>query len=265
LRELQCLWYPEKVQILEYTNGTRVEQFAAWTNSVRENMYGNTDGGSVVRDVKLRAGREARILDCFSDKHCSCLEWLDNEQRWSVRLIEDGPKTLVEEDLLEVLNDFIIKIPASFGVSERDVEGVEVQLLGNGQLDGPGLPPSSIKFDGSSIVARPSPCHPGGQAWRKAGYWRLDFVTKVLMAIAVVGLGSVFAAVVLPPGVVSEASARLPLKAVFLVDGSSSVTQQQWTTAMRANKQFISDFEDVGGCVQLRARQAQLWLRPVLV
>jgi hypothetical protein len=37
----------------------------------------------------------------------------------------------------------------------------------------------------------------------------------------------------------------MPLKAVYLVDGSSSITDIQWQAAMQANKKFIADFADV--------------------
>lgn len=103
--------------------------------------------------------------------------------------------------------------------------------------------PFNAEFNGSAIIATSGPR--AGQAWMKAGYWRMDFVMKVVMAMAVVGLESMFAASVLPPGVVSAGSARLPLKAVYLVDGSGSITPPQWQAAMRANKKFIADFEDV--------------------
>jgi len=54
----------------------------------------------------------------------------------------------------------------------------------------------------------------------------------------------------LPPGVISANNARLPLKAVFLLDGSSSVTSQQWNAGRRANQQFVADFANVYGSVQ---------------
>mmetsp|Transcript_16267 Transcript_16267/g.38181 ORF Transcript_16267/g.38181 Transcript_16267/m.38181 type:complete len:592 (+) Transcript_16267:62-1837(+) len=248
-RKLQCLWYPEKVQILEYTTGEaagrRIEQYAAWETTAiveyAENVRGgNRDGGSVVRDAALRVGREARINGLqkapeLNGSRCTCQQWLDEQGRWRVRL-QDGSAKDVKPENLRALHNFRIEVPGSFGA------GVEVSVLRDGELRGAGLP-FQAEFDGSSLVATSGPRE--GQAWRKAGYWRLDFVTKVLMAMAVIGLEAVFAAAVLPPGVVSEASARLPLKAVFLVDGSSSITQSQWVAAMRANKQFIANFEDV--------------------
>lgn len=63
--------------------------------------------------------------------------------------------------------------------------------------------------------------------------------------MAVVGFEAMFTAAVLPPGVISAGDARMPLKAVYLVDGSSSITDSQWQAAMRANKKFIADFADV--------------------
>jgi len=117
----------------------------------------------------------------------------------------------------------------------------------HGTLNGHGLP-FEASFDGSSIVAHSGPRE--GQVWRKAGYWRLDFVSKVLITLAVVGIQTMFVAAVLPPGVISAHNARLPLKAVFLVDGSGSVTPQQWKTGRRANQQFVSDFAKVYGSDQ---------------
>lgn len=103
--------------------------------------------------------------------------------------------------------------------------------------------PFQAEFDGSAIVATSGPRK--GEAWHKAGFWRLDFLTKALMTLALLGLECVFVSTVLPPGVVSEQSARLPLNAVFLVDGSASISPPQWTTAIQANKNFIADFTRV--------------------
>jgi len=40
-------------------------------------------------------------------------------------------------------------------------------------------------------------------------------------------------------------SARLPLNVVCVVDGSDSISAHEWNSAMRANKELITDFEDV--------------------
>merc|ERR1719203_19122 len=62
-------------------------------------------------------------------------------------------------------------------------------------------------FDGSNIISH-------GGAWSKAGYCRLDFVTKLLLLLAVVGLECIFVAVNMPPGVQGVTGhARMPLKA----------------------------------------------------
>jgi len=103
--------------------------------------------------------------------------------------------------------------------------------------------PFEAEFDGSAIVATSGPYE--GQAWRKAGYWHLGLVAKGLIAMAVLGFEAMFTAAVLPPGVISEGHARMPLKAVYLVDGSSSITRPQWQAARLANKKFIEDFADV--------------------
>jgi len=156
-------------------------------------------------------------------------------------MLQNGETKDVKPANLAAIRNFSVTIPASIGTD------ISVTMGSRGTLKGQDLP-FEVSFDGSSIVAHSGPRQ--GQAWRKAGYWRLDFITKVLIALAVAGIQVMFVAAVLPPGVISANSARLPLKAVFLVDGSGSVTSQQWSAGRRANQQFVADFANVYGSAQ---------------
>jgi hypothetical protein len=259
-RQLPLLWYPEKTQILEYTTGdvagNKIETYATWeTNAIVEYVEnvrgGNRDGGHVVRDretaafkvgtkIQVQGLQNARELNGMQG---TCQKWLPEQGRWRILLLDGNEKTVKPDNLqpldkTEGLSTFSITIPATFG---SDVK-VNLDWSGSGKLYGQRLP-FQAEFDGSAIVAT-SGTHEG-QAWRKGGYWNLAFVTKALIATAVVGIEAMVAAAVLPPGVVSADSARMPLKAVYLVDGSSSITPSQWKSAMLANKKFIADFTDV--------------------
>jgi len=253
-RALPCLWHPEKIQILQYTTGEvagrTIETYAAFeTTAIVEYVEtargGNRDGGHVVREEvsELQPGSAVRLFGLktapqFNGLQGTCQTWLAG--RWRVAL-HNGEMKDVKPDNLAVIRNFSVTIPASIGTD------IAVTMDSHGTLNGHSLP-FEASFDGSSIVARSGPRQ--GQAWRKAGYWRLDFVTKVVIALAVVGIQTMFVAAMLPPGVISAHSARLPLKAVFLVDGSGSVTPQQWNTGRRANQQFVTDFLKVYGSDQ---------------
>jgi len=167
-----------------------------------------------------------------------CKNWLADQGRWRFELLDGTVKDVKPENLknFDSKTCFTISIPESFGPD------VKVKIDAKGELCGSSLPFQAV-FDGSAIVAESGARE--GQAWRKAGYWRLDFLMKVVMTVAFVGLEAIFVSTVLPPGVASEASARLPLNAVFLVDGSASIRPPQWTTAIQANKNFIADFTRV--------------------
>lgn len=261
-RQLPCLWYPEKVQILEYTTGeaagTKIETYANWETTaiveyVEETVRGgNRDGGRVVRHrgaAVLQVGCEVRVQGLqrapeLNGASGTCQQWLADQDRWQVQL-QDGTTKNVKAENLQQLGGrgrtvFAVTIPASFG------SDLKVTMDSDGTIAPcQGTLPFEAKFDGSAIVGLSG--RREGQAWRKAGYWRLDFVTKVLLAMAVVGAEAMLTATVLPPGVVSAADARMPLNAVFLVDGSGSITPEGWQSAMRANKKFITDFSEVYG------------------
>jgi hypothetical protein len=242
------------MQILEYTTGEvagqKIETYAVSTTAIVAYVDnaahgGNRDGGFVVRekaDRELRQGSSAQIFGLqkapeLNGLQVTCQQWLADQQRWQVRLGNGDAKNVKLENLRAV-DGFRVTIPASFGTD------VKVTMQSDGGLSWH-RQSFEAEFDGSSIVAKSGPRE--GQVWRKAGYWRLDFLTKVLLTMAVVGVEAMFTAAVLPPGVISEDSARMPLKAVFLIDGSGSITPPQWQAAMQANKAFISDFSDVYG------------------
>jgi len=230
--------------------GRTIETYAAFqTTAIVEYVEtargGNRDGGHVTREAKseLQPGSAVRLFGLktapqLNGFHGICQTWLAG--RWRV-MLQNGETKDVKPANLAAIRNFFVTIPASIGTD------ISVTMNSHGTLNGQDLP-FQASFDGSSIVAHSGPRE--GQAWRKAGYWRLDFVTKVLIGLAVAGIQTMFVAAVLPPGVISANSARLPLKAVFLVDGSGSVTPQQWSTGRRANQQFVTDFADVYGSAQ---------------
>jgi len=246
------------VQILQYTTGEVAGQtidnyVPAWDTTAIQ-VYqgavggGNRDGGDVVKEpasreigyessVRLRGLKNASELNGM---HGTCRSFENG--RWRV-LLQNGDSKDVKAENLKLINTFSVTIPASFG------SDVKVTLDTDGKLQGSRLPFES-EFDGSTLMATSGPRQ--GQAWRKAGYWRLDFVKKVLIAMAVMGLEGMFVASVLPPGVMSIEDSRLPLKAVFLLDGSGSVMPTQWTTELQANKQFVADFAKVYGSAKGR-------------
>jgi len=112
-----------------------------------------------------------------------------------------------------------------------------VTVDGDGTLQGLGIP---AKFDGSNIVS-------GDGAWAKAGYWRLDWVTKILLLLFLIGIECSFVAVLMPPGVKGlgglDGHERMPLNAVFVVDGSASITPDMWLAQQTAGEEFIQAFE----------------------
>jgi len=121
-----------------------------------------------------------------------------------------------------------------------DFASCATHLGARGLLQGLGV---DAKFDGSNIVSQ-------GGAWSKAGYWRLDFVTKVLVLLCLMGVECAFVAVSMPPGMPAMpampglgAHGRMPLKAVFVVDGSSSIEPEMWKHQQKAGEEFVRAFE----------------------
>lgn len=125
---------------------------------------------------------------------------------------------------------FHLDFPGAFQSSDVTVgrggilEGLEVDVL----------------FDGSNIVS-------GEDAWSKAGYWRLDWVTKVCLLFFVLGVECAFVAIFMPPGVKGlgglDVHGRMPLNVVFVVDGSASITDDMWKAQKTAGEEFIDAFQ----------------------
>lgn len=121
-------------------------------------------------------------------------------------------------------------------------EGEGVTLDASGNLRGLGR--TRARFDGSNIVS-------GDSAWAKAGYWRRDLVTKVLLLLFVVGVECAFVSTMMPPGVAGlgglAGHMRMPLNTVFVVDGSASIQPEMWQAQQQAGEAFIRAFEKTYG------------------
>jgi hypothetical protein len=130
-------------------------------------------------------------------------------------------------------NGFNMNFPDEFSSTDTTVDA-------EGNLSGLGV---RAKFDGSNIVF-------GDGAWAKAGFWRLDWVTKVLLLLFMVGVECLFVSVLMPPGVVGlggVSDERMPLNAVFVVDGSASIVPEMWQAQQVAGMEFIRAFNRTYG------------------
>jgi len=130
-------------------------------------------------------------------------------------------------------NSFNMNFPDEFSSSDTTVDA-------GGNLSGLGV---RAKFDGSNIVS-------GDGAWAKAGFWRLDWVTKVLLLLFMVGVECLFVSVLMPPGVIGlggMSDERMPLNAVFVVDGSASIVPGMWQAQQVAGMEFIRAFNRTYG------------------
>eukprot|EP00928_Gymnodinium_smaydae_P036385 TRINITY_DN25442_c0_g1_i1.p1 TRINITY_DN25442_c0_g1~~TRINITY_DN25442_c0_g1_i1.p1 ORF type:complete len:615 (-),score=64.77 TRINITY_DN25442_c0_g1_i1:56-1900(-) len=102
--------------------------------------------------------------------------------------------------------------------------------------------PGAAKFDGSVIMVEGREL----QAWVKLGCWRWEFVSKVLSVLAAVGVITMIVAAALSPGILCNMS-NMPLTAVFLLDGSASVSRDQFVQEQMATKAMIIAFDGVDG------------------
>jgi len=125
---------------------------------------------------------------------------------------------------------FRLDFPGSF-------QGSDITIGRGGNLEGLEW---NANFDGSNIVS-------GDSAWSKAGYWRLDWLTKLCLLFFVLGVECVFVAILMPPGVKGlgglDVHRRMPLNVVFVVDGSASITDNMWKAQKTAGEEFIDAFQ----------------------
>lgn len=112
--------------------------------------------------------------------------------------------------------------------------------------------PMQASFDGDAFTMTSSA---GGepQVWAKVGCWRMEWLYKTIIALAVLGMTMAIVAAAFHPGLtpecgpqISERSqiVRTPLRAVFLVDASSSITSE-WEDEKRAAEAIIDAFKEV--------------------
>jgi len=86
------------------------------------------------------------------------------------------------------------------------------------------------------------------ETWAKASCWRWDILQKVLIMLAAAGLTSVLVALTVPPGLdvncfaVGQKGQRWPLKAVFNLDASGSISQRGWQSEKDATEAIIDEF-----------------------
>lgn len=149
--------------------------------------------------------------------------WETNDLQEQVEGVTGGNRDGGQVRATVVPMYFMLNFPGAFASPSATIDA-------NGNVKGMGVP---IRFDGSNVVSQ-------GGAWAKAGYWRLDVVTKVLLLLFVMGLECVFVAVEMPPGVSGVTKhRRMPLKAAFVVDGSSSISAEMWREQQGAGEEFI--------------------------
>jgi len=137
----------------------------------------------------------------------------------------------------------------------------QVVLMADSTLAGWPVEAQRASFDGSvlSIVQGPrrsSARRTQGavegellEVWLKSGLWRWDFILKVVLLLAVLGCAAFLAAVLVPPGLDLQClraaiPRHLPLKAVFLLDGSASIEPTGWESEKKATEQLSMAFRD---------------------
>mmetsp|Transcript_97627 Transcript_97627/g.188262 ORF Transcript_97627/g.188262 Transcript_97627/m.188262 type:complete len:687 (+) Transcript_97627:37-2097(+) len=127
----------------------------------------------------------------------------------------------------------------------------------DGVLTGAGLPQGG-NFDGSHLLLSAAASRAGQrgthlETWAKASCWRLDILQKVLFMLAAVGLTSMLVALTVPPGLdvhcfeAGHRGQRWPLKAVFNLDASGSISQTAWQSEKDATEAIIKEFAQVYG------------------
>jgi len=114
--------------------------------------------------------------------------------------------------------------------------------------------PRQATFDGECIVFAPERDGTEPQLWAKLGCRRLDFIYKLLLSLAALGLLMVGVAVVFHPGLTSECgpqsstllkTVRTPLRAMLLLDSSGSIDNPTWAQQKDAAESIIQAFAEV--------------------
>jgi len=110
------------------------------------------------------------------------------------------------------------------------------------------------QFDGALITFDPlKPTQPS-VVWEKQGLRRWDVWLKACLLLAAVGTVIVAVAAAFHPGITTEcgpevtrstALLRAPVKAVFLLDASGSVSDAMWEAEQQATVAIIQAFEEV--------------------
>eukprot|EP00927_Polykrikos_kofoidii_P061274 TRINITY_DN56136_c0_g1_i1.p1 TRINITY_DN56136_c0_g1~~TRINITY_DN56136_c0_g1_i1.p1 ORF type:complete len:731 (+),score=107.59 TRINITY_DN56136_c0_g1_i1:124-2193(+) len=109
-------------------------------------------------------------------------------------------------------------------------------------------------FDGHTVVVTSTGDGSTRSVWTKLGPRRLELVRKVLYSVAAVGVVIVTVAVAFHPGITSECgpqrdiirtTVRTPLRAVFILDASASVSADQFAEEIRATDSILDAFIDV--------------------
>jgi len=134
--------------------------------------------------------------------------------------------------------------------SSRSWTNASASIEASGCLVGLG---DGANFDGNTLTWTSSA---GGQVktWRKRGWLRLDSVYKTLVTLAGLGLLMALVAVLFHPGLTTDCGpkttenkrlVKTPMRAVFLVDASSSVNTADFASEKSATEAIIDAFQEV--------------------
>eukprot|EP00403_Amphidinium_massartii_P034238 CAMPEP_0178456452 /NCGR_PEP_ID=MMETSP0689_2-20121128/46480_1 /TAXON_ID=160604 /ORGANISM="Amphidinium massartii, Strain CS-259" /LENGTH=706 /DNA_ID=CAMNT_0020082615 /DNA_START=30 /DNA_END=2146 /DNA_ORIENTATION=- len=203
-------------------------------------------------------------------KRCRTFGWWS---RWAFAqpgAIIEGRSLAFADSVVDVQSAPLASNQAG-GISSSDHmwDNRPVALLADGRLAGWPLQSQLATFDGSAIKVVQGPTRSSTSArrsqgpeegallevWIKTGLWRWDFVLKVVLVLAALGLAACSTAVMVPPGldircIYNSIPRHLPLKAVFLLDGSGSISSESWTAEKQAAKQlssaFVTAYEQAG-------------------
>lgn len=99
---------------------------------------------------------------------------------------------------------------------------------------------------GNTITFKPDRAGVEPKVWVKLGCRRLDVVRKTLMTIAAVGLLCILTATAVNPQAFANCCGSGPqeLRAMFMVDSSGSVSDNEWKQEKEATVEMIHDFDE---------------------